>query len=79
MPDQKDDVSRIIQGSAECRIEDIRPVGKLCEGYGENIFQDSVYDCIRKSLSRPCLRAVFRLRKWFMPRVMGMRRISSAA
>ena len=26
VPDQKDDVSRIIQGSAECRTEDIRPV-----------------------------------------------------
>ena len=39
VPDQKDDVSRIIQGSAECRTEDIRPVENYVKVTGKIYFR----------------------------------------
>ena len=39
VPDQKDDVQRIIQGSAECRPEDIRPVENYVKVTGKVYFR----------------------------------------
>ena len=39
VPEQKDDVRRIIQGSAECRTEDIRPVENYVKVTGKIYFR----------------------------------------
>ena len=39
MPEQKEDVQRIIQGSAECRTEDIRPVENYVKVTGKVYFR----------------------------------------
>lgn len=39
VPDQKDDVQRIIQGSAECRPEDVRPVENYVKVTGKVYFR----------------------------------------
>ena len=39
VPEQKEDVQRIIQGSAECRMEDIRPVENYVKATGKVYFR----------------------------------------
>ena len=39
VPEQKEDVQRLIQGSAECRMEDIRPVENYVKATGKVYFR----------------------------------------
>lgn len=75
VPDQKEDVQRIIQGNAELKPEDIRPVENYVKITGKVYFK--VLYMTASGDPRPAvLEGKSLLRKWCMPRAMATKRFS---
>ena len=70
VPEQKDDVRRIIQGSAEIRVEEIRPVENYVRITGKVYFRILYMTASGLRFWRESSL----LRRWFMRRVTEMKR-----